>query len=80
MLVTEMLVNGIEVTVEDNRVLCADSELKKNIERRCVLPEGFSWQGTLHEALVGNIVGDFDGKIVSGDQFGLTPLPPDTVY
>jgi len=78
--ITEMLVNGIKVTLEDIKVTCEDRVLKQDIVARCVRPQGASSYDDEHATLVGNIVGNFDGKILSGDQFGLTPLPPDTVY
>lgn len=78
--ITEMLVNGIKVTVEDIQVTCEDRVLKQDIVMRCVRPQGAPSCDDEHAALVDNIVGNFDGKIVSGDQFGLLPLPPDTVY
>ena len=78
--ITEMLVNGIKVTVEDIQVTCEDRVLKQDIVMRCVRPQGAPSCDDEHAALVDNIVGNFDGKIVSGNQFGLLPLPPDTVY
>ena len=78
--ITEVLVNGIKVTVEDMKVTCEDRVLKEDIVMRCVRPQGAPSCDDEHAALVDNIVGNIDGKIVSGDQFGLTPLSPDTVY
>jgi len=78
--ITEMLVNGIKVTVEDIKVACEDGELKQDIVMRCVRPQGAPSCDDEHAALVDNIVANFDGKIVSGDQFGLTPPPPDSVF
>ena len=78
--ITEMLVNGIKVVVENIQVICEDPALKQDIVMRCVRPQGAPSCDDEHAALVNNIVGNFNGKIVSGDQFGLTPLPPDTVY